>query len=281
MNRQDVTYQDKLNELRLDIAHPNSRGRAFVLVEGETDIRLFRKFFNLDNCKVENIPGGKLKLEECVSELLKIYALIIGLRDADFIHLGTEVYSKTNMFLTDFHDIEMTLIAEDDVFSALIFEFTDISKDKHNVIRANILKSIEDVSLLKWLNDIEDLGIDFGKTAFQDLILFAHLKIDFAQYFKRLLSKSPNAKTTDIDIIIGKMNILKGRNPDSLQLSNGHDFMKAFAQFLREKGKANNVNDDLISSIFRIKFDNQFLTKTLLYQNTKQWADTNNCSIYL
>ena len=144
MKREDITYQDKLNELRLDISHPNNRGLAFVFVEGETDIRLFRKFFNLDNCKVENIPGGKLKLEECVKELLKVYSLIIP-----------------------------------------------------------------------------------------------------------------------------------------YQLNNGHDFIKALSEFLRKKGRSNNVNDDVISSILRTNFRHEFLVKTLLYQNTKLWADTNNCSIYL
>jgi hypothetical protein len=281
MKKQDITYQDKLNELRLDMTHPNSSGRAFVLVEGETDIRLFRKFFNLDNCKVENIPGGKIKLEECISQLLTIDSLIIGIRDADFIHLGTEDYSKPNMFLTDFHDIEMTLIAEDEVFSAIIFEFTDVSKNQHDMIRKNILTSFEKISLLKWLNDTEDLRIEFGKTAFQDLISFTHFNVDFPQYFRRLMSKSPNAKITDIEVIINKMSTLKDKNPNLLQLSNGHDFIKAFSQFLREKGKINNVNDELIASIFRIKFNHEFLKKTLLYQNTKQWSDAHNCVIYL
>ena len=59
MTRQDVTFQDKINELRLDITHPNSLGINFILVEGGSDIRLFRKLFDIDRCKIENIPGGK------------------------------------------------------------------------------------------------------------------------------------------------------------------------------------------------------------------------------
>jgi len=34
MRKQDITYQDKLNELKLDLSHPNNSGIAFVLVEG-------------------------------------------------------------------------------------------------------------------------------------------------------------------------------------------------------------------------------------------------------
>lgn len=163
MNQQDIGYQYKLNELRLDLSHPNSKGRVFVFVEGETDIKLFRKLFNLDNCKVENIPGGNLKLEECVSELSQNYALIIGIRDADFLHLSDVPYTKPNMFLTDFHDIEMSLVAEDEVFSAILFEYTNLPKQDHNSIRTTILEIIEEISLLKWLNSLGDLRISFKK----------------------------------------------------------------------------------------------------------------------
>jgi hypothetical protein len=280
MTKRDITYQDKLNELRLDIRHPNSKGRAIVLVEGETDIKLFRKFFNLDNCKVENVPGGKLKLEDCVGELLQIHTQTIGIRDADFVHLGTEIYSKPNMFLTDLHDMEMTLIAEDEVFSALLFEFSDIPQEKHDTIRINVLKAFEEISLLKWLNEKEDLRIAFAKTSFMDLMSFRDFKMDFKAYFKRLLSQSEDAKITDIDTIIAKMNGLKALNPDVFQLSNGHDFMKAFAQFLRDNRNVS-LKDDTIASIFRVRFDKVFWTKTILYQDTQQWAEENNCSIYL
>ncbi len=281
MNQQDISYQDKLNELRLDISHPNSRGRVFVFVEGETDIRLFRKLFNLDNCKVENIPGGKLKLEECVGELVPNHALIIGIRDADFTHLSTVPYTIPNIFLTDFHDIEMSLIAEDEVFSSIIFEFTKSPKQAHNVIRGNFFEIIKEISLLKWLNDIEDLRINFKKTGFQDIISFTNNNIDFEEYYRRLLSKSPNANITDIAIVRSKIDALKSSNPNAFQLSNGHDFIEAFSQFLRVKGTANNVSNEFVASIFRTNFGNDLFAKTLLYQNTKQWADANNCSIHL
>jgi hypothetical protein len=90
MKRTDITYQDKFNELRLDITHPNSKDINFVFVEGQSDIKLFRKLFSLDKCKVENIPGGKDKVEECVANLLPLCKLVIAVRDADFIHLSNE-----------------------------------------------------------------------------------------------------------------------------------------------------------------------------------------------
>jgi hypothetical protein len=279
MKKQDITYQDKLNELRLDISHPNNRGIAFVLLEGESDIRLFRKLFNLDRCKVETIPGGKFKLEDCVGELVNVYPLIIGIRDADFIHLENYQYSKANLFLTDLHDMEMMLISEDDVFSALMFEYTSLTKDKHPEVRNNIMISIEQIGLMKWLNEKEDLEYKFD-AGFQDLISFVNLEINFTQYFSRILSKSPNAKLTDITIVLQKINSLKQLDSNPFQICNGHDFMKALSQFIREKGDGRIIGDENISSSFRMTFTLPLFKKTRLYNDTKLWADSKGCVLY-
>lgn len=279
MKRQDITYQDKINELKLDLSHPNSDGICFVLLEGETDIRLFRKFFNLKNCKVENIPGGNTKIEKAVSDLIEINKLIIGIRDADFINLETIPYSKKNMFLTDYHDIEMSLIADDETINSIIIEYTDIPAIDHNLIREKIISTIEKISLLKWLNYSENLEIVFD-TGFQDLLSFVNMTINFDQYFSRLISKSPNAKIVDIATIKSKINNLKALNKHPYQLCNGHDFIKAFTQFIREHGNSKSIYDDIVSSALRIKYTKEKFSSTQLYASTKKWADSKNCSIY-
>ncbi len=264
MKKQDISYQDKLNELRLDITHPNNKGISFVFLEGESDVRLFRKLFNLNKCKVEAIPGGKFKLEDCIGELVSICPLIIGIRDADFIHLEKQQYSKVNIFLTDLHDMEMILMSEDEVFSALIFEYTSFPNDKHSEIRSNIMKIVEQISLLKWLNEKENLEYKF-EAGFQELISYANLDIDFNKYFARVISKSPNAKIVDISIVSRKLKVLKETNPDSYQLCNGHDFMKALSQCLREIGKSTTIDSETISSSFRMTFTHTHFKKTKLF----------------
>ena len=280
MKKQDITYQDKLNELRLDLAHPNSDGICFVLLEGETDIRLFRKFFNLENCKVENIPGGNPKLEAAVFELVNIYELVFGIRDADFIHISTIPYSNKNMFLTDYHDMEMSLASNDDSISTIVFEFTDIPAVNHNLIREKVITTIEQISLLRWLNYRDNLEIVFEKTGFQDLLSFTNLTIDFEQYFNRLLSKSPNAKIVDIATIKSKMDNLKALNKNPYQLCNGHDFIKALTQFIREQGKVKNIGEDIVSSILRINYSKEKFHTTQLYTSIKTWADNMSCNLY-
>ena len=181
--------------------------------------------------------------------------------------------------MTDLHDIEMSIVSDNQIFSAIILEFTNIPQNQHTVLKQNIISAIEKVSLLKWLNQKEDLRIKFEGTAFHDLISFATNDIDFNQYFSRLLSKSPNALLTDIAEITNKIDTLRALNPDAYQLCNGHDFMKTFAHYLRQNsGKS--ISEDLISSIFRIKYDINLFTTTHLYQNTNNWAVGNGLAIY-
>lgn len=279
MRKQDITYQDKLIELRLDISHPYCKGKAFVLLEGESDLKFYRKFFNSNNCKVETIPGSKFNVEECVGELTKNSPIIIGIIDADFVHLGAKPYDKANVFLTDFHDMEMMLISDDEIFSSLICEYTDLPRDKHSETRNNIMSSIEQISYLKWLNEVENLHYDF-KFGFHDLISFENLEIDLNEYFKRVLSKSPNAKITDKKIILDKIKALKDTNPHPLQLCNGHDFMKAISQYVKQEFGVKGVSDKHIVSSCRMTFSFNHYSSTELYNNTKMWADKKKCVIY-
>jgi len=278
MIRQDVTYQDKLNELRLDVLHPKSSGINFILVEGDSDIRLFRKFFDGERCKIESVPGGKHKLEECVSTLITIYLLIVGIRDADFLHLDNVNYNKSNMFLTDKHDMEMTILSDKGVLSALVFEFSDKPKNEHPGLRDNIIESIKMIGYLKWLNSRESLELKF-ECGFDDLVSFTNLNIDFNTYFQRVLSKSPNARITDINVIKTKIAQLEKLNPDMLQLTNGHDLMKTFANYFKSSGRKD-ASDKHIAGILRTSFNKQHLERTHLFTNLKEWCAVNNTLIF-
>lgn len=279
MKKEDVTYQDKLNELRLDLLHPNNYGIVFVLLEGDSDVRLFRKLFNLDKCKVEIVPGGKFKLEECVNSLVNVYTLLFGIRDADFVHLNGIEFDNQNIFLTDMHDIEMSMISVDEVFCSLIFEYTDLIKSKHHEVRSDVMKTIIKISLLKWLNDKENLKFNF-ESGFQDLISFVNLDIDFEQYFSRIISKSPEAVIKDLKIISQKIEDLEKTNPDSFQLCNGHDFISAISIYLKKYGDTRTINEKLIYSTLRSSYSFSHYEKTALFSKTNLWCKNMNCEIY-
>ncbi len=61
MQQSDYTFTNKMDELRLELPHPNNYDKVFLLLEGDSDIRLYRKLCNENTTKIEVIPGGKVK----------------------------------------------------------------------------------------------------------------------------------------------------------------------------------------------------------------------------
>ena len=277
MRKQDITYEYKLGQLRFDF--PYSKANIFILVEGETDVRLFRKLFHEENCKVEYIPGGKSKLEECVEELIKQHNLLIGIRDADFIHLEDLPYHKKNIFITDFHDMEMMILYEPEIFSALISHYTALPKSQHLELRDKILRSIEHISYIKWLNEIESIGYNFS-IGFGDLLSFGNAGFDIELYFSRLLGKSPLARITEITSILIATDELKQKNPDLFQLCNGKDLITAIWHYLRIVHNVRDINENNMVNLFMIAYTFNHYQKSTLYQDTKKWADDHHCVIY-
>lgn len=275
MRQEDITFEQKLAELRLDIQHPNSQGQAFILVEGDSDIRLFRKLFDTDSCNVEFLPGGKGKLEEGIATLLaENHELIIGIKDADFHHLqAEETFDIANVFLTDYHDVEMMMLAQKEVVQALLYEYTDLEKSTHLACRDTILEAIKIISCFKWLNIREVLKFKFEGVGFQDLLSFLNSNdFDIEQYIQRILSNSSNTLLTDIAKIKEKINELAIKQVDLLQITNGHDALKSFAVFLREKYPRKGLSDENIASSLRIASSLSIFKRTELYQQINEWA---------
>ncbi|TXI96937.1 MAG: DUF4435 domain-containing protein [Burkholderiaceae bacterium] len=279
MKKQDITFQDKYDEMLLEIAHPNNSEMVFVFVEGDTDVRIFRKLFSSKKCKVESIPGGNPKVEECTEKISEKIDLVFGIRDADFIHLGGEEYSRHNVFLSDFHDVEVTFILEDEIFSSILLEHSNLPVESHPTTRQFIVNAISDVSYLKWLNSKEDLEFCFSPIT--EFIPFNESPFNVKEYFlERVLNKSSNPKIRDFDVVASKIENLKSLNPHPFYLCNGHDFIIALALFLRTKHAAKNVTENSLASAFRIAFTFEHWKRTKLYQQIEDWSRINSCSLY-
>jgi hypothetical protein len=279
MTQKDVTYQDKLSELRLDLSHPNSKGVTFILLEGMSDVRLYRKLFNKTCSKVERVPGGKLKLEQCVADLVITHSNVIGIRDADFLHLSSSSYSCVNMFLTDHHDIEMTLVSFEEVFISLLNEFLDESSViQHRQLTQTMFDVLMDLSCLKWLNELETFGLNFNAVGFVDLISFKNSSFDIRSYLQRVLAKSSTSSHLTTDLILKKIETLKKSKPSELLLISGHDFIKALTSYFnqfRQKGLSN----EIVASICRVKFSKELFMTTALHKSVSGWASSNSSKI--
>lgn len=175
------------------------------------------------------------------------------------------------MFLTDYHDVEMTMLSQESVVSSIFFEYTPHTKTEHITFRDKIMQAIEKASCLKWLNDRESLELDFT-TSLHNLFSISDLSFDFGTYLDRVLAKSSNAQIKDVDVIIEKIDALMLGKPDLLQLTNGHDLVETLAKYFREINKKNIPTERTIASALRMMYDFEYFANTQLYGDLQKWA---------
>ncbi len=270
MIKSNVSYQDKINELRLDFMNPNTKNKTFILLEGDSDVRLYCKLYPQDNFKIEVLPSGKIYLEKGLQELSPLFKKIIGIRDADFAHLENQKPSVANLFFTDFHDTEMIMVASSATFSAILHEFCSLSQTEHNKIRQKLLAALRFVSYFRWYNELNKLEFSFEGATFGDIFNAQTFAIDNQKYVEKVVQQSRNAKITDIETILAVVNQLADENHDSFQLCNGHDFLNILALYLTTQNKEG-LNEKRLASHFRIAYNFSEYQQTKLYEQVKNW----------
>jgi len=83
---------------------------AFLIVEGDTDARLYKNFLDCTKCHVEN-ASSKDKVVAALNILEKDrFEGVLAIVDADFWILEETIPSITNLLLTDTHDLETTIL---------------------------------------------------------------------------------------------------------------------------------------------------------------------------
>ncbi|MDI9878979.1 DUF4435 domain-containing protein [Flectobacillus longus] len=279
MKKEDITPAQKITELRLDMSHPLNKEKVFILLEGESDVRFYRKFFYPDITKVEYIPGGKNSLEQGI-KLLSNKSKLMGIRDADFLHLEGIKSTYSNLFLSDYHDEEMMIVANKDAIYSVISEYNGtIRYSEMNEFVTKLLNAIQFIGYLRWYNERNECEFRFSPLNISNFVDKESLIVyGETQIIEKILAFSPNAKNRNIESIISGVKALYHDSHNLLQVCNGHDFMKVLAFFCSGNGK--DISEKNIAAQCRISYSLEHFKQTQLFRDTSNWALQNNCVIY-
>ncbi|KJR40975.1 hypothetical protein MCHI_003134 [Candidatus Magnetoovum chiemensis] len=260
---------DVLASIRLQLRDKSAANKVWIIVEGETDQRLFSNLIKPHHVEFEIAPAGVNSLLEIVSTLLKETKRILGIRDADFLHLDGKSNTAENIFLTDFHDAEMMIISCDEAYRKVAAEFLTKEKEPYS-LREKVIESITFIGGLRWINHIDDLELKFdglglgrcydGKTAV----------LNEDGYINAIIKRSPNKKKEiSKEEVRSKIDSVS----DCLNLCSGHDFQKAFALYVSSK-------DEVIGSAFRLAYRFEDFQETNLYKQLKRFSDEQSLSLF-
>ncbi|WP_190322064.1 DUF4435 domain-containing protein, partial [Candidatus Enterovibrio escicola] len=200
--RSYIDENDKKNEIRLLFSHPLYKDKIICVVEGKSDIRLFRKLLKHDRLKIESIDGKK-DLVKVMEELsVEIPEKILAICDADQDHLSGSIntYEDISVFVTDYHDAE-TLLINSPSLEAFINEYSANDKVEQfsDELSSKVFGAAYTLGLLRWINHSEELNLKFRGLNFNEFIDVTNFSINFdLDSFLQILFLRSKSKSEDI-----------------------------------------------------------------------------------
>lgn len=280
--------ETKLVEIRLSIKHPQNKNKIFVLLEGKTDIKLFRKIFSSDYTDTSSL-NGKDKVIKALQTLHdESFTQVIGIKDADFEYLESTP-NINNLFITDYHDMEIEMI-ESNALNSIINEFA--STDCHNYFLNNLKNNMYDIALdigyARWHNEKEKVQngnhiLRFDGLNFDNFIDVEKCKISFNMdvFLDSLLQHSDNTSISNLELK-SEINKLKAMSQDKLQVSNGHDLTKLISMLfsIKDNSDKSNINKDKVEESLRLSYNIEYFKVTKLFNDLDYWANSNGHKLF-
>ena len=277
MNRSlkaNTNGNDKANDIRLSLNTPSGSKIVWVLVEGEDDGKIYPKFFDASKAKVEYV-NGKTSLIEALERLTQETKQVVGIADADFLHLNKLYPRVKNLFYTDYHDIEMTMLSFEDVRNNLLTEYE--LRDKQQTIWQNVLEEASYIGYIRWYNDINDNKINFRGVGYGEIadLVDEKLKLQKPLLLATLNQRSPNKERILTDETVNTF-IETNSTDDSMNLCSGHDVAAFLSLIIGSRTTPKGVETAL-----RFSFNIQHFSKTKLYKQLQEWQNQNSFQIII
>lgn len=285
--RSYIDENDKINEIRLLLRHPSYKNKTIIIVEGETDIRLFRKILNHEKLEIESVDGKKRLIEVMKKLLPDFKSSILGICDADHDHLFQllDERSRYSIYITDQHDAEVMLL-NSPALDSFINEFT--TKEHASTIGAKILPAVFDsaytIGLIRWINADEHLNINFKGLNFS---LFTSTEgisvtIDAEKLISELIIRSKNKlENCTKEYLNQKIEEYNKKQGCKFQVCCGHDLTNILSMIYRQPSISIDTNMDAkkIESTLRVGYNKHYFISTLLFQNMNRHLVANKINI--
>jgi len=294
MMKKHLDANDLFNEIKM--SYRQSKRKIFIIVEGDTDKKLFKKFFNTENCEIE-IACGKQNLLDAFYKLKSDKEFVvffdqqfIAIADADFWHLEHTPLPFQNLFITDTHDTEIMMMASP-AFDAIITEYAAEGKLKKftesgkTVLNA-ILEAGKYLGYLRWLNEKQGLSLKFKdyerKLDYAKFIDKDSLQADIEKMVTVVKNKSQR-HDLDSNQLINDLKALFNNSHDLLNVCCGHDLTNILAlSFQKAIGtqSSTDMTQEKIEYSLRLAYHFSYFKLTELFRLLEKWANSNHKEIF-
>jgi hypothetical protein len=198
----------------------------------------------------------------------------MGIRDADFSHLEKLAPEYNNMFLTDCHDIEMTMLQFTDVMKYALTPYH--IQDKSDEILSCAMQEVLYIAYIRWFSKKHNYIFDVDKINFMGYInsIDGKIRLDKEKYLAKInKSFGQNVNIASVDTFIKE-------NPtdDYFNLCNGHDVIRMISQIVQVSTGKNAARKNFYGHLMSA-FQLTHFSRTKLYANILAWQKTNNSDV--
>lgn len=257
---------------------------AFLLVEGDTDARVFRRFIDSDNCNIVH-AGGKEKALDALTILEKDnFQGILVIVDSDFWRLDGIKPGSMNLLLTDTHDLETMILSTPEVIEKALSEFgstRDLKKLPQSVINM-VLANALPIGYFRWLSSPlkDNLGLTFKNLPFEDIVDEDRAKFHVAiEKLIRTVKKNSNNVELDEKKVKARIEeLLKNKNHDPWQVCSGHDMVQLFTIgfcFVFGNRHAKGLTAEILERTLRMAYEYTYFRLTRLHSAVEDWEKKN------
>jgi hypothetical protein len=289
------------SDLRLMIMSPGGITTLWVLVEGDADIYFYERMFKNHGTKVviagrTNILGTKIGGYHAVMEVVNNLlawgktSRIIGIIDRDWRSFYRNGVTKlpANIFLTDYRDLEMTLLSVQRV---------------RNLLKTEIVANMSAVYVHEfgggdWFTSVWENCCQIARYMGSLRIVVAHFRMRKLEFSNTLYWDNATRRITNEweDNLFNKAlelnsHICKARfffycwwtkvrfglNKLSIyEVSRGHDFLQILSTLLIDSG---HFSEKWMAYFMAMEIPKEEIRKLKMYNSINSWMDSNRLSL--
>lgn len=271
--RKHIGVNDKKNEIRLLFNHPLYKNKVMVIVEGGSDVRLFRNIMNAKDIQFESIDGKKQLISSMKDLITEFPNKLLAICDADHDHLTghSEDLIPFSIYITDYHDAEIMML-NSEAMQCFIHEFSNPKNvlGLEDGLFNSALDAAYFVGALRWINADHNLNLNFKGLDFRNFVTISQIDInvDVTALIKELLNRSPRV---DVSITEGQMGAMLHdylqKQECRFQVCCGHDVTNIVAMIYRQKWASIDLNMNMkkVESALRLGYQRALFEQTKLF----------------
>ena len=254
-----------------------------VLVEGNTDDRLYGKFLDPEGTETV-VAQSKANVGRTLKELSRRKEdMSLGIVDSD-LDLVKKVKREPPLFLTDTRDLESMMFFSS-ALESLLSEYADreslrMFTDRYGDIRARVCDSCYPVGLLMLISDREGMNLSFKNLDFSSFIDRRTLRCDVRRMVMEVIDSTMHTSVrpdflTDL--------IENEKEHDRKHICRGHDITEVLALALRYifgSYNAKTIQANQVAGGMRLSFTSDDMRSTALYASTKEWAQARGVGLW-